>query len=106
MTFVITGQFHFSVAFLRSFEKIVTSKLSGQIRGTFSSVQHGFFPGRSTVTNLAVFANFVSSALDLRQQVDVVYTDFKKVFDSVDHGIVLRKLGTFGIQGSLFSVAW
>jgi hypothetical protein len=33
-----------------------------------------------------------------------LYTDFRKAFDSVDHGILLNKLLDFGFHGSLF--AW
>lgn len=32
------------------------------------------------------------SSLDCRKQVDVVYTDFSKVFEKIDHSILLKKL--------------
>lgn len=35
-------------------------------------------------------------------QVDVVYTDFEKAFDRVDHVILLKKLKCLGIHGDLF----
>ena len=52
--------------------------------------------GRSTVTNLACFAQFVSERLDDHGQVDTVYTDFSKAFDRIDHGILVGKLCDFG----------
>ena len=65
--------------------------------------QHGFVPNRSTSTNLAVYHSFVSSALDGGQQVDTVYTDYRKAFDTVDHSVLLRKLSLWGFGGSLLT---
>ena len=39
--------------------------------------------------------------LDRNKQVDVLYLDFSKAFDSVDHGILLHKLQMHGIPGTL-----
>ncbi|CAG9138363.1 unnamed protein product [Plutella xylostella] len=39
--------------------------------------------------------------MDDHSQVDVVYTDFEKAFDRVDHVILLRKLRHLGIHGDL-----
>ena len=33
--------------------------------------------------------------------VDIIYLDFAKAFDKVDHGILLRKLREIGISGNL-----
>ena len=33
--------------------------------------------------------------------VDMIYLDFAKAFDKVDHGILLRKLREIGISGNL-----
>ena len=35
--------------------------------------------------------------------VDVVYLDFAKAFDKVDHGVLLRKLRKMGIRGALYT---
>ncbi|CAG9094432.1 unnamed protein product [Plutella xylostella] len=39
--------------------------------------------------------------MDKQKQVDVVYTDFEKAFDRVDHIILIRKLEHLGIHGDL-----
>ena len=83
------------------FEAIVTKKLSALTKNVLSFEQHGFLSGRSTVTNLAVFCNFVSRGLDRKLQVDVIYTDFKKAFDRVDHFLLIDKLSGIGFRGSL-----
>jgi hypothetical protein len=63
--------------------------------------QHGFRPGRSIVSNLLCFNNYIEKRLDNRLQVDVVYTDFEKAFDRVEHDKLLLKLHTFGLSDSL-----
>ena len=44
-----------------------------------------------------------STALDNGGQVDVVFIDFAKAFDLVNHSILLNKLYKCGIRGSLFT---
>ena len=34
--------------------------------------------------------------LEQKNQVDIIYTDFRKAFDQVDHDVILRKLSEFG----------
>lgn len=55
------------------------------------------------MTNLAVFNNYASAALDSGSQMDVIYTDFSKAFDSVDHNILSYKLEAIGFRGSMLS---
>lgn len=40
---------------------------------------------RSTSTNISDFFTFVLDAFELHHQVDVIYTDFSKAFDTIDH---------------------
>ena len=47
--------------------------------------------GLSTTTNLAVFSNFVNVNFNSNLQTDVIYTDFLKAFDKVNHSILLKK---------------
>ena len=50
-----------------------------------------------------MYTNFLQSALDKAQQVDSIYLDFAKAFDTVHHCILLNKLWNIGFQGKLFS---
>ena len=61
-------------------------------------------PKRSTATNLAILIEFVANALDQRGHVDVIYTDFRKAFDSINIEIVLHKLSLMGLNCSAVSL--
>ena len=52
----------------------------------------------STVTNLVIKTQYISEVLDQRGQVDVIYTDFSKAFDKLDHNILLHKLQHLNIS--------
>ena len=43
----------------------------------------------------------ISSSLDKRGQLDVIYTDFSKAFDKVNHHLLLRKLAGIGFSCNL-----
>ena len=55
------------------FEAIVTQKLTPLLINVICEEQHGFVPGRSSETNLAVYHCYVSAALDKSLQVDWVF---------------------------------
>lgn len=83
------------------FERVVHTHVYPVIAPSIPTEQHGFMKGRSTATNLGVFIDHISSSMDGGSQVDVIYTDFEKAFDRVDHIILLRKLYELGIRGDL-----
>lgn len=83
------------------FEKIVYLNIYSIISRAIPTSQHGFLRGRSTVSNLAIFTDYVLCQMENGGQVDVIYTDFEKAFDRVDHLILLHKLESLGIHGDL-----
>lgn len=87
--------------FSKLFEKIIYDQLYPIIACSVNDTQHGFLRKRSTITNLAEFTGYVLGNMEGGGQVDVVYTDFEKAFDRVDHFILLYKLERLGIHGDL-----
>jgi len=83
------------------FENIITPHLQHCCGSLISSCQHGFIKRRSTTTNLLEFTSFVISGFRKNRQTDVVYTDFSKAFDSVNHPILVRKFDHLGFPGDL-----
>ncbi|PZC82315.1 hypothetical protein B5X24_HaOG210618 [Helicoverpa armigera] len=82
------------------FERIVYNQVYSALKLSFSPFQHGFLKGRSTVTNLVLLNNYITDAMDHGGQVDVIYTDYSKCFDRIDHSILLRKLEGIGIRAN------
>ena len=78
-------------------------RLYAHLAPVLQNVQHGFIKGRSTVTELLSFLHDIGVALDKGLQTDVVYLDFSKAFDSVDHGRLVLKLKQHGVKGNLLS---
>ena len=72
-----------------------------QSAGLLSDAQHGFIPRRSCATQLLVTLEDWTRLMENGEPVDVVYTDFKKAFDSVPHRRLLSKLHSYGIRGKL-----
>ena len=87
--------------FSKLFDCIVSRKLAEFLWLHIARQQHGFLKGRSTVTNLLLFNNFVMSSLENHTQVDVIYSDFSKAFDTVNHHRLLDKLWNVGFCGAL-----
>lgn len=83
------------------FEKVIYDGIYQTISRGINTSQHGFLKGRSTASNLALFTNYVLEHMEGGGQIDVIYTDFEKAFDRVDHSILVRKLELLGIHGDL-----
>ena len=83
------------------FERCIYSSMYKFLRPKFSDSQHGFRKGRSCITQLLHYLDLVFKGIDTGSHVEVVYTDFEKAFDKVDHGILLSKLFRLGVRGKL-----
>ena len=67
----------------------------------FNETQHGFRGGRSCLSALLDVFDNIMNMLGKDPSVDMVYLDFAKAFDKVDHGILLHKLKDLRITGKL-----
>ena len=90
--------------FCKVFEHFLYEKIMHYVKDKISVSQHGFISGRSTVTNLFVMSQYISDHLDKSSQVDVVYTDFSKAFDHLDHNRLLYKLQSFNFSVDLINL--
>jgi hypothetical protein len=63
--------------------------------------QHGFWPGRSCATNLLLFQDALTKAVDNGTPADIFYLDFEKAFDKVPRERLIIKLEAKGITGRM-----
>jgi hypothetical protein len=63
--------------------------------------QHGFIQGRSCATNLVLFLDELTKAIDKCVPADVFYLDFAKAFDKVPRERLVIKLEAKGITGRM-----
>lgn len=61
-------------------------------------------PKRSTQTNLLDITQFLHERTKAGDAVDVLYFDFTKAFDQVDHGLLAAKLATLSLPCTLYTV--
>ena len=61
------------------------------------NLQHGFVPGKSWQSNLLSMLSILTDAIEHNLEVDLVFLDFAKAFDSVPHRELIHKLEKYGI---------
>ena len=65
------------------------------------SSQHGFRKGRSCLTQLLHHYDQILRNLNEGYETDVIYLDYAKAFDKVDHDLLMQKLEIYGVEGRL-----
>ena len=88
---------------IKLFEKVIRKQMIKHMNENelFNASQHGFRTGRSCLSQLLEQYDTVLSIIDDEANADVVYLDFAKAFDKVDHNIVLKKMSELGIHGNI-----
>ena len=89
---------------IKLFEKVLRKHIVKHMNDNnlFNESQHGFRSGRSCLSQLLEHYDTVLSILEDGANADVVYLDFAKAFDKVDHRIVLNKIQKLGIHGKVY----
>ena len=85
---------------MKIFEKIVREEIMKQCGHRINRAQHGFLPGKSCTTQMINFTDSLAGSINAAGRSDVIYFDFAKAFDSVNHDVLLHKLKSeYGIDG-------
>jgi hypothetical protein len=85
------------------FERCVYNRLIEHVSINIHQLQFGFLRGKSTTAQILQVLQEIGEMLDKRVQIDLVYLDFAKAFDRVDHRLMVNKLKNFGISGTLLN---
>jgi len=89
----------------KTLEHIIYSNIMAHLNkeSLITDTQHGFRQGRSCETQLAMFVHEIQSTLDKGKEIDAIFLDFAKAFDTVPHQRLLLKLKSFGINENIVS---
>ena len=83
-------------------EQLIQDELLCRTQEFISMEQHGFLSSRSCSTNLVTLTDNIASNLYNNIGTDIIYFDFAKAFDSVNHDLLLSKLkNKFNIDARL-----
>ena len=87
----------------KSLERIIVSNLYAYLNDNelISPHQYGFRAGLSVIDQLLYAYDYVSLHLDSGHAVDVLYFDYRKAFDLINHRILLNKLASIGVSNPL-----
>ena len=67
-----------------------------------NSAQHGFRPGYSCTSQLINIVEHLAKDMDSQKQIDMIFLDFSKAFDTVPHQRLLTKLQYYGINNKIY----
>ena len=85
------------------FERVLRISLVSQMDklNIIPNDQHGSRAMRSTLTQQLAHWDTILDGLEEGGGVDVVYLDFSKAFDKVEHGVLLHKLKDCKVLGKV-----
>ena len=90
---------------IKVFERVMRKKILHHLESNNLLVdqQHGFREKRNCLTQLLHHIEDILQSLENDCNQDVIYLDFSKAFDKVDHNILRHKLSKLGVRGKFLS---
>ena len=86
-------------------ERVTQDELLNKTREFLNPMQHGFLPGKSCTTNLITLTDNIARNLSKDFGTDIIYFDFTKALDTVNHGLLIAKLKkSFKVEGRLLKL--
>ena len=87
---------------MKIYERVIRQELLIKCDGMIDPRQHGFMESKSCCTQLVSFCDSLAVSMNDNIITDIIYFDFQKAFDSVNHDKILHKLKyQYNIDGSL-----
>ena len=89
---------------MKVMEKIVRDELYSKCKDLINDKQYGFLPNKSCTTQMINTLDNIACSPNSQSDVDIIYFDFAKAFDSVCHDKILEKLKTqFNVDGLMLN---
>ena len=88
---------------IKTFEKLTKEDILMHLQNhnLLNHTQHGFRPGRATISQLLNYHHSIITMLQTSDRVESIYLDFAKAFHKVNHDILRQKLEKHNIKGKL-----
>lgn len=74
------------------FDRVTFKYIQSKTSPLLTPQQHGFTPGKSTITNLIEFSDYITNNMMKGGQIDVIFMDLAKAFDRICHDLLILKL--------------
>ena len=89
----------------RDLKNIIAEKLTDHLfkYNLLSSNQFGFMPNRSTCSQLLIALNKWYKSFDNAIDIDIIYTDILKAFDTVSHLRLILVLKSYGVGNNVLN---
>lgn len=88
-------------AIAKIFDKLIYKHIHLKTKELVTAHQHGFTVGKSTVTNLLEYVDYIANNMMRGGQIDVIFMDLAKAFDKIQHNILIRKLSQYPLDPCL-----
>lgn len=85
-------------------DKLIADKLTKHTDNLLPDEQHGFRKARGTTTNLFETVLFIHDHLDENIQVDAIYLDLSRAFDTINHRVIAQRLACLSIPRSFYNL--
>ena len=82
-------------------ERYIYNNVFKVVEPIINTNQHGFMNVKYCTTQLLTVYGDIGKHLDEGKQTDMIFLDFSKAFDSVDHNMLIHKLHKLGFSGKL-----
>ena len=80
---------------IKTLNKILLNRMKPSLEDVLRDNRNGFRPGRSTTSHIFALRRIMAKAKNLKAI--MVFIDFKKAFDSVHRGLLMKKMRAYGI---------
>ena len=88
----------------KTLNRMVLNRIQPAIEGVLRDTQNGFREGRSTTSHILALRRILEGARQRNLPAAMVFVDFKKAFDSLHRGILMRILKAYGIPDSIVDI--
>ena len=85
----------------KTLNRMLLNRIKPSLEEILRDNQNGFRPGRSTTSHIIALRRIIEGAKAKNLKATIVFIDFKKAFDSVHRGLLMKILRAYGIPDDI-----